>query len=58
MANICPIHTNSKYQPYSYKWLMSALFTKMANVSHYSYKWLISALFIQMANVSPIHRNG
>ena len=33
MANINPIHTNGKYQPYSYKWLMSALFIGMADVS-------------------------
>ena len=33
MANISPIHANGKYQPYSYKWLMSALFIVMANIS-------------------------
>ena len=33
MANIRAIHRNGKYQPYSYKWQISALFIQMANVS-------------------------
>ena len=47
MANISHIHTNSKYQPYSYKWLMSALFIGMANVSP-----------IREIMSVPIHTNG